>query len=143
MCLLKKFNMILLPLSIGISLITYAIYVLHTFVYVDTRPYGSRKFPKNTRKNWAVRAFMLLGVAISTSSGYGAFQILADLDLAHVKTLEYAIIVVPVQINLGILLGSVMQLKMEKRMARKQAFALQAAKVEEGLVEEKAALLDV
>lgn len=133
--------MILLPISIGISLITYTYYLIHTFIYVDNRPYGSKTLPKNTRKNWAVRAFMLFGIALSTSSGYGAFQILADMDLAHVKTLEYAIIVVPVQINLGLVLASVMQFRMEKRIARKQA--LLAARVEEGEADEKAALMDV
>jgi len=142
-CILTKLNMILLPMSIGIALITYAYYVLHTFVYVDTRPFGSKKFPKNTRKNWAVRAFMLLGIAMSTGLGYGAFQILADLDLAHVKTLEYAVIVIPVQINMGIFWGSVMQYKIEKRIARKQAQALEFAKAEEGYPEEKADLLEV
>jgi hypothetical protein len=141
MCFLKKVNMILLPVSIGISFITYACYVVHTFVYVDSRPYGSKTLPKNTRKNWAVRAFMLLGTAMTTSLGYGAFQILADMDLAHVKTLEYALIVVPVQINLGILLGTIMQFRMEKRLARKQA--LQAARTEEGFADEKAALMEV
>ena len=141
MCFLKKLNMILLPISIGISLITYTYYLIHTFIYVDNRPYGSKTLPKNTRKNWAVRAFMLFGIALSTSSGYGAFQILADMDLAHVKTLEYAIIVVPVQINLGLVLASVMQFRMEKRIARKQA--LLAARVEEGEADEKAALMDV
>ena len=141
MCFLKKLNMVLLPISIGISFITYAFYLVQTFIYVDSRPYGSKTLPKNTRKNWAVRAFMLFGVGVSTSLGYGAFQILADLDLAHVKTLEYAIIVVPVQINIGILLGTVMQYRMEKRIARKQA--LLANFEEEGAVDEKAALMEV
>ncbi|OCT49222.1 hypothetical protein CLCR_05044 [Cladophialophora carrionii] len=141
MCFLKKINMVLLPLSIGISFITYACYVVHTFVYVDSRTYGSRTLPKNTRKNWAVRAFMLVGIAITTSLGYGAFQILADMDLAHVKTLEYAIIVVPVQINFGILLGTVMQFRMEKRLARKQG--MEAARSEAGAADEKAALMEV
>ena len=133
--------MLLLPISIGISLISYACYVVHTFIYVDSRPYGSKTLPKNTRKNWAVRAFMLFGITMTTSLGYGAFQILAEMDLAHVKTLEYAIIVVPVQINLGILLGSGMQFRMERRIARKQA--LVAARAEEGLADEKAALMEV
>jgi hypothetical protein len=62
----------------------------------------------------------VVGILISTSAGYGAFQILADLDLAHVKTLEYAVIVVPVQINLGILFGTLVQYRVEKRIAKKQ-----------------------
>jgi hypothetical protein len=135
--------MVLLPLAIGLHLMGYVYYVLHTFVYVENRNVGSRKFPKNTRKNWAVRAFMLAGVAITTSLGYGAFQILDNVDLAHVKQLEYAIIVVPVQINLGILLGTAMQFRMEMRMARKQQLAWQAAQAAEGAVAEKAALVEV
>jgi hypothetical protein len=135
--------MVLLPISIGISLFTYAIYVIHTFIYVDDRTFGSKKLPKNTRKNWTVRACLLFGIAISTSLGYGAFQILADWDLAHVKPLEYAIIVVPVQINFGIFFGSIMQLRMEKRLARKQAMALESAKSEAGATDEKVALAQV
>ena len=86
---------------------------------------------------------MLVGIAMTTSLGYGAFQILAQADLAHVKCLEYCLIVVPVQINLGILLGSVMQFRMERRLARKQQLAFQTAKAEEGTVDEKAALVEV
>ena len=135
--------MVLLPLSIGVALVTYVACVLHTFVYVDSRPFASKKFPKNTRRNWAVRAFMLLGIAATTCLGYGVLRILAELDLAQVKILEYAIIVVPFQINLGIFLGSLMQLRMEKRIARKNAAALQAPTAEQAVLEEKAALLDV
>ncbi|KAH0848359.1 hypothetical protein AYO21_04385 [Fonsecaea monophora] len=142
-CLLKKLNMILLPISIGVSLVTYVYYLTHTFIYVDSRTRGSTRFPKNTRKNWFVRAFMLLGIAISTSLGHGALQTLDKLDLARVKNVEYLLIVLPVQINFGILLGTVMQFRMEKRLARRQALKLQAAKVEDGIVEEKAALLEV
>ncbi|OQV01722.1 hypothetical protein CLAIMM_07024 [Cladophialophora immunda] len=142
-CLLKKLNMILLPISICVSLLTYVYYLAHTFIFVDSRTRGSTRFPKNTRKNWLVRAFMLLGIAITTSLGYGAFQTLEKLDLARVKNIEYALIVAPVQINFGVLLGTVMQFRMEKRLARKQALKLQAAKVEDGLVEEKAALIEV
>lgn len=142
-CFLQKVNAILLPIGIALHCITYVYYVFHTFVYVENRTWGSKKMPKNTRKNWAVRAFMLVGIAITTSLGYGAFQILADMDLAHVKPIEYAIIVVPVQINLGILLGSIMQFRMEKRIARKQMLAVQAAKIEEGAADEKAALMEV
>lgn len=133
--------MILLPLSIGISQITYIYHAVQAFIHVDSRPVGSRKYPKNTRKNWLVRFFMALGIAISTFCGYHAFQILAAMDLARVKQLEYVLIVVPVQINIGIMLGTVMQFKMEKRIARKQALQLASVRVEEGATDEKSALL--
>ncbi|EXJ88218.1 hypothetical protein A1O1_05148 [Capronia coronata CBS 617.96] len=148
--ILQKINMVLLPASIGISLATYAYYTIQTLIYVDRRTIGSRKLPKNTRENWMVRLFLLLGILISTSFGYGAFQILADMDLAHVKTLEYAIIVVPVQINLGILFGTLVQFKMEKRMIKKQmakgpqsVSADVKVDTETAAIDEKAALLDV
>ena len=86
---------------------------------------------------------MLVGIAITTSLGYGAFDILANFDLAHVKTYEYAIIVVPVQINLGILLGTVMQFKMEKRLAcSEQAFKKVESEISTAATDEKAALLE-
>jgi len=140
----KKLDlMFLLPVSIAISLVTYVYYAVQTFIHVDSRPAGAGagKYPKSTRRNWLVRLFMLVGIAVSTSCGYGAFQILAATDLAHVKPLEYAIIVVPVQINIGILLGTLMQFKMEKRIARKQALQLQSVTLEEGPADEKVALL--
>jgi len=140
---LKKLNLVLLPLAIGISLAGHVYYTLQTFIYVDSRPFGSMRLPKNTRKNWLVRFFMLLGVVLSTTFGYGAFQILADMDLAHVKKLEYAIIVVPVQVNLGILYGTLLQFRMEKMIAKRQALKFESVKVEEGMADEKAALLEV
>ncbi|KAG9796128.1 hypothetical protein KCU88_g107, partial [Aureobasidium melanogenum] len=156
---LRRLNLLLLPACIVVHLVTYVYYALETLVYVDHRTIGSKKFPKNTRKNWLVRLLLLVGVLISTTGGYGAFQILADMDLAHVKPLEYVIIVVPVQINLGILFGTLMQFKMEKRIARKQKaegvgevmndvavaalHAPGAVTVDAGVTEEKAALIEV
>lgn len=135
--------MILLPFTVGISLIGHLYFTIHSFIYVDSRTAGSSKFPKNTRKNWAVRFFMLLGIALSTSFGYGAFQILAQLDLAHVKKIEYAVIVVPFQINFGVFLGTLMQFRMEKRLAGREAQDIQNAKAEDARVDEKAALIQV
>jgi hypothetical protein len=135
--------MFLLPFAAGVCLVHHIYLTICTFIYVDNRKVGSKKFPANTRKNWIVRALFLLGIAISTSTGYGAFQILAATDLAHVKPIEYAIIVVPFQINFGIFLGTIMQFKMEKRMARKQAIQLESAKTEQAVLSEKQALLDV
>lgn len=141
---LKKVNMLLLPLSIGLCLVQHAYYLVQTFIYVDSRAVNSKKFPKNTRKNWAVRMFFLLGIAISTSTGFGAFKILDDMELAHVKMIEYAIIVVPFQINFGVFLGTIMQFRMEKRIARKQTMKMEGAKREETVAsDEKVALLEV
>ncbi|KAI1618328.1 hypothetical protein EDD36DRAFT_459977 [Exophiala viscosa] len=140
---LTQINMVLLPLSIGLTLITYVFYGISALVYVDSRPKNSMRLPKNTRKNWLVRLYMLVGIAMTTSLGYSALNILANFDLAHVKTYEYVIIVVPVQINLGILLGTVMQFKMEKRLARKeQAFKKVETEISTAAADEKAALLE-
>ncbi|KAI1627457.1 hypothetical protein EDD37DRAFT_606269 [Exophiala viscosa] len=140
---LTQINMVLLPLSIGLTLITYVFYGISALVYVDSRPKNSMRLPKNTRKNWLVRLYMLVGIAMTTSLGYSAFNILANFDLAHVKTYEYVIIVVPVQINLGILLGTVMQFKMDKRLARKeQAFKKVETEISTAAADEKAALLE-
>ena len=118
---LKKFNMITLPLCAAISGLVYLRYLVEVFIYVDSQVVGSRKFPKNNKKNWTARLLLLCGIAISVSAGYGAFQIWEVMDLAHVKAYEYAVIVVPIQINLGIMIGSKMQMKMEKRIAMKEA----------------------
>ncbi|KIX02688.1 uncharacterized protein Z518_08630 [Rhinocladiella mackenziei CBS 650.93] len=141
--ILKKINMVLLPVSIAVSLLWHICYTVQTFIYVESRPVGSHAWPKHTRRNWLVRFFMLLGIAISISCGYGALQILANLDLAHVKPLEYAVIVIPAQVNFGVFLGSIMQFKMEKRIARKETMKLQNAKADGVAADEKAALLAV
>ncbi|KIV84999.1 hypothetical protein PV11_00740 [Exophiala sideris] len=144
--ILTQINMVLLPVSIGMTLITYVFYAISAVVYVDSRPKNSMRLPKNSRKNWLVRLYMLVGIAITTLLGYGAFNILANFDLAHVKPYEYAIIVVPVQINLGILLATVMQFKMEKRLARKEqaqtAWCGSVAASAAAAAQEKAALLE-
>lgn len=118
---LKKFNLIALPLYAAISGLVYLRYLVGVFIYVDSYVVGSRKFPKNNKKNWMARLCLLCGVAISVSAGYGAFHIWESMDLAHIKAYEYAVMVVPMQINLGIMIGSNMQMKMEKRIAMKQA----------------------
>ncbi len=141
--ILTRINMILLPVAIGISLVSYVYYLVQTLIYVDSRPVGSRKLPKNSRKNWTARLFMLSHIALSLAFGRYAFGVLAKMDLAYVKPLEYAIIVVPFQINFGILLGSFAQHKMEKSIARKEAMKAQNARAElENALDEKAALLD-
>lgn len=118
---LKKFNMISLPFCAALSGLVYIWYLVEVFIYVDSQVVGSRKLPKNNRKNWMARLLLLCGVGISLVAGYGAFQIWEVMDLAHVKTYEYAVMVVPIQINLGIMIGSKMQMKMEKRIAMKEA----------------------
>lgn len=138
---LKMLNMILLPFTISICLAQHVFYTFMTFIYVDEREVGSYKLPKNTRKNWFVRLLLLGGVFTSLAIGYGAFHILDMTDLAHVKKLEYLIIVVPIQINFGILLGSGVQYKVEQRNARKQQIA-RACQTEAAIsVDEKQALL--
>lgn len=135
--------MILLPFTIGLCLVQHLYYTVSAFIYVDSRKMGSKKFPANTRKNWMVRLFFLIGIAISTSTGYGVFQILATMDLAHVKPIEYAVVVIPFQVNFGVFLGTIMQFRMEKRLARKEAMKLVAVQYEQATVDEKQSLLDV
>lgn len=72
--------------------------------------------------------------------GKGVFMILEDFDLARVKTLEYFLIAVPIQVNLGILLGSAMQFKAEQRCDRKIA-AQKALDAEAATIDEKQRLL--
>ncbi|KIV89740.1 hypothetical protein PV10_07120 [Exophiala mesophila] len=138
---LKVINMYLIPFTIGIALVQHLFYIVSCFIYVDSRAKKSCAFPPNTRKNWIVRGLFLLGIAISTISGYFIFKMLAAQDLAHVKDIEYYIIVVPFQINFGIFLGTIMQFRMEKIAARRAA---KAARAEfNASYSEKQRLLDV
>jgi len=136
--------MVLLPFTIAICLLQHVYYTISALIYVDACTVGSNKAPKNTKKNWLVRGLLVCGILASLSFGYGAFQILDMMDLAHVKQIEYLVIVVPVQINLGMLMGSGMQYKMEKRLAARVQRELQAAKADVSVgVDEKEALLEV
>ena len=62
-----------------------------------------------------------MGIAISIGLGYGAFTVLEMVELARVKTFEYVAIVVPVQVNIGLMFATRVQRKMEKRAAMKAA----------------------
>lgn len=141
---LKKFNMISLPICAALSGLVYIWYLVEVFVYVDSQVLGSKKLPKNTKKNWMARLLLFCGIAISMTTGYGAFHVWAMMDLAHVKTLEYAIMVIPIQINIGIMIGSKMQMKMEKRIAMKEAVK-EHTEEEQALlaVDEKAVVAEV
>ena len=96
--------------------------------------------PKNTKKNWLTRLMLLMGIAFSMTFGYYAFGILEQMQLAKVKDLEYYVIVLPIQANFGVRIGTAFQYKMEKRIARKEA--LKTAKLEEGSGDEKTALIE-
>ncbi|RMZ90461.1 hypothetical protein DV736_g2300, partial [Chaetothyriales sp. CBS 134916] len=143
-CFLKKFNLILLPLSIGLCLARYLYFTIHTFIYVDSRPRHSCALPKNSKKNWLTRLLLLIGVSFSITFGYYALQVLDQMELARVKSIEYYTIVLPVQVNIGMLIGTAFQYKIEKRMQRKEAIkaAAPATSLEEGNLDEKTALLD-
>jgi len=140
---LHKINMIWLPFCTAISALFYVVVLFETLVYVDERRTRFWQLPKNSKQIWKSRGLLLMGIAISTGLGYGAFYILAMTELAKVKTLEYAMIVVPVQINIGLMIGTKMQKNIEKRAAMKAAVKLQDVE-EQGsqvLVDEKAALM--
>jgi len=141
--LLQKLNMILLPACVGLSLIQHMYHTISVFVYVDARPVGPRiesTQSLNSRRNWATRALLFSGVCTSMAIGKVSFVILEQLDLAHVKPLEYMIIVLPIQVNMGILLGSLVQFKAEQRRIKKMA-AQKAVDAEAAIVDEKQSLL--
>lgn len=119
--ILDKINSVLLPSVIGLSLLQHAYHLACTFIYVDARSVdsGKSKTSLNSKKNWAVRLLLAGGILMSMTCGKAMFTVLEAYDLAHVKTLEYCVIVLPIQINLGILMGSAVQFKAEQRAARK------------------------
>jgi hypothetical protein len=139
--IIKAFDMAILPLGIVLSLAQYVYYMLLNVVHPNSSGPLFRK-PANDHTAWAARILMFCGVKLALVFGYAAFEILEQSGLARVKTVEYLIIVVPIQINIGMILGGVMQWKMEQRILKKQ-FARKnaAAKMEEGTKGEKEGLL--
>src|SRR2546421_1082423 len=118
---IQAFNMIWLPICTAISALFYVIVLIDALVYVDERRTRFFQLPKNTKQIWKSRALMVTFIAISIGLGYGAFSVLEITELAKVKTFEYVAIVVPVQINIGMIFATVAQRKMEKTAAIKAA----------------------
>lgn len=142
---IQAFNMIWLPFCTAISAVFYIIVLFETLVYVDERRTRFFQLPKNTKQAWKSRALMALGIAMFVGLGYGAFSVLETMELVRVKTFEYAAIVVPVQINMGLMFATRVQRKMEKRAVMKAARREQHVE-EQGLltdvvVDEKMALM--
>lgn len=122
---LDKINMIWLPFCTAIAALSYVSVLFNALVYVDERRTTFFQVPKNDLKIWKSRGLLILGIAMSVGLGYGSFQILAVTELAKVKTFEYVAIVIPVQINIGMMIATRMQLKVEKRAAMKAAVRAQ------------------
>lgn len=130
-------------MAIAVALLEYVIHTVRTFIYVEGRPVDDTvKYPYklNTRKNWGIRALLFAGVCASLAIGFMFVNILEAFDLAHVKTLEYCVIVLPIQVNLGVILGSAIQFKAEQRQIRKMA-AGKKIDAEIGAADEKQVLL--
>ena len=144
MSFMKKFDLIIIPACVGLSLIQYAFYFLDLLIHVD-RP-GRLLFrkPVNDQRTWAARLLILSGIGFATTFGYYAFTILDEYHLARVKPMEYYVIVVPILMNIGCVLGGVMQWKMELRIAKKEAIKIENARIhlEDGTMDEKASLID-
>lgn len=143
MDLIKKFDMFILPVGIGLSLFTHFNYLLETLVHPDSAGPMFRK-PDGSKKAWAARLLQTAGILLSVSFGYYVFGILDMTGLAKVKTLEYGVIVVPIQINIGLMVGTMMQWRMEKRIAKKQRLAREHGEDEEAqpMLGEKEALIE-
>jgi len=142
---IKAFDMVLLPFCIAACALFYAVVLIETLVYVDERRTRFFELPKNTKQIWKRRALMVTFIAISIGLGYGAFSVLEMTDLARVKTFEYVAILVPVQINIGMILATVAQRKMEKtaaiKAARREQHVEEQGSLAAGAVDEKMPLI--
>ena len=106
----------------GVLGIAYLIHLVETFIYVGDRGNGVRSVwnkPRSSRSVWKARGALLGGITLAMVLGYGALQILEMMELARVKPLEYCLCIIPIQINIGIMISTKWQKKMEKRAARK------------------------
>ncbi len=140
---LKKFDFFILPIGIALSLAQYSYWLIHSLVHVDSSASSAlfRK-PDNSRKAWAGRVLLVAGIGFSLAFGRYVFAILEATDLARVKPIEYYLIVIPIQVNIGCVLGGVIQWKMERRIMRRENKRQQLIADAE-LRGEKEALLDV
>ena len=53
--------------------------------------------------------------------GYWILHILAEMELVRVKDYEYYLCIIPIQINIGLMFGTKFQMRMEKKLAAREA----------------------
>lgn len=83
-----------------------------TIVSVESRPAG--KADKNVRyvnprQTRVTRFYVLSGMLSSVILGAGAMHFWFKAGLVHILPLEYAVIVVPIQLVVGIIVASILQ----------------------------------
>ena len=116
---LKKVNMPLVNFFVGVFLAFYILTLAKILIYVEARPVGNMKIPSDSRNIWLERAKLVFSVTFVFMLVTGVvLPVLEYVKLAHVKQIEYYIILCPIQINLGLLLGSTLQRREYKRAAK-------------------------
>jgi hypothetical protein len=130
MDVIKRFDLFILPVAVGLCLATHICYLLQTLVHPDSNGAFFRK-PDGSKKAWAARLLQIAGILLSLSGGYYVFCCLEMTGLARVKNVEYAVIVMPIQINIGLMIGTAMQWRMERRIEKKQRLARENGEDEE------------
>jgi len=128
---LGKVNMVLLPLAAAFSATLYIFVLIEAFLYPDVERTRLFQAPRNTKGAWKMRGLLLTSIAITSGLGYGAMSVLKEVDLAHVKPYEYALILVPIQINLGFLLATKIQKRIERRLRARTAFKTSCLEAQE------------
>lgn len=145
---LVQASLVIICLSIIIRVVFYLINLLRVFIYVEARPAGSFRLPKNGRKIWAVRGLLVASIVlVFVLASVVILPVLEANELARVKNLEYYLILCPIQINVGLLVGSKFQARMEREMVsrertRKAAQDNEARQLEMGSIGKKLATVE-
>lgn len=141
--MIAKFDMVVFPICIGITLATWGVLALLTVS-------NWRQTPLKYTSKFRSGLTILASVAWTTSFGYYSLETLSHygLDgksLARVRWEMDAWVLAPIAVNMGIAIGTGFVAKLErKRIARVEARddAERAISVEEFLAEEKQPLIE-
>jgi hypothetical protein len=103
-------------------------HTIRAFHSVEPRVFDSTAFAANIREDWPVGVLFGAAIAMTTLVGYGACRVLAQMDLAHIKSIEYVTVVIPLQFGVGVHLGTILQSRIGSLDARHQGDVVHGSK---------------
>ena len=106
--------------SAYIRVFEFVFHLYETILQVNGRPVHSSSLTCHAidaRRNWLTRVGLAAGMLIGVGLGVPVMILWNWLDLVHVTMQEYALIIVPVQMTIGVALASVLQAILEKKRA--------------------------
>jgi hypothetical protein len=137
---LDRINEALMAINrVGIGAVVAYEEIIFLFMLFALLRFGKSMWSTSPRSDvppasWKERVFLFAFAALAVAIGSSALRTLEMVKMARVKTLEYALVIMPAQVLVGLILASKAQWKWEQRAISKKATTKH---VEIGVEEEK------